>query len=81
MKKAKLMLAGIACMAVVGGAFAINAVRAQHTFYGTSILGGACNVTKSINYTTTLLPTTTLSFYSVAPTTLTSCTVAVIAAP
>lgn len=40
MKKAKLILAGIACMAVVGGAFAVkasnNAARGKVVFYNTT---------------------------------------------
>jgi hypothetical protein len=59
MKKAKLILAGIACMAVVGGAFAFKATRTLKVFYyntlTTTVAGGpivsACKGTTSTLYT------------------------------
>lgn len=42
MKKAKLMLAGIACMAVIGGAFAYNAKRGPIQYFTKNVAGTAC---------------------------------------
>jgi len=53
MKKAKLILAGIACMAVVGGAYAIKANRITKFIYvDTTTAPGLCTIVKSPATTT-----------------------------
>lgn len=56
MKRAKLILAGIACMAVVGGAYAVKANRFGKVIYTTTASTGKCNVTLPNYYTTNAAP-------------------------
>jgi hypothetical protein len=71
MKKAKLMLAGIACLAVVGGAFAFKANRSAAFYFTKNAAGTACVFSTLVNtnatapirtsvYTTNVNPTTTI---------------------
>jgi hypothetical protein len=82
MTKAKLILSGIAFFAIIGGAVAFKAARTPQPFFGTAVAGGPCNVAKNINYTTSTtltapILTTTLTYYSIASTTDTFCSVLV----
>lgn len=50
MKKAKMLLAGIACFAVIGGAFAFKSARQARFLYVPEVAGGACTF-KSLGIT------------------------------
>jgi hypothetical protein len=81
MRKAKLMLAGIAMFAVVGGTVAVKAskFRQPNPFFHTTVVGGLCTVPLSIRYTTSDAPTTIIP-YSTKATLTTYCTTAVVSA-
>ena len=76
MKKAKLMLVGIATFAILGAGLAVSANKHQsiHTFYSTNP-AGHCNVTFTTAYTTSLVGIT--KPWSVASTTATCPTLTV----
>lgn len=73
MKKAKLMLVGIATFAILGAGLAVSAHNrfTQHTFYSSST-NGECSVTLTTLYETAAVGTTrewsTKSTTSVCPT-------------
>ena len=54
MKKAKLMLAGIACLAIVGGVFAFKARTGSVFYTNTTTVGGGlvCKTTTFIPFST-----------------------------
>ena len=76
MKKAKLMLVGIATFAILGAGLAVSAKNhyIAHTFYS-SDAAGACNVSFTTKFTTTLAGIT--KPWSVASTTATCPTLTV----
>lgn len=65
MKKIKIMLTGIAVLAVVGGALAFKAQKFTYKkiCIGTSPAPEDCNILKT-NWRTTNIPTETFSYYT-----------------
>jgi hypothetical protein len=70
MKKAKIMLAVIAALAIVGGTLAFRAKVGTHRFFGygtTTVVGGittGCVVPLDIPYTTTTCTVSDLAVYT-----------------
>jgi hypothetical protein len=65
MKKARILLAGIAVMAVVGGALAFKA-RHQATFYSLNADGTSCNLPTQSFSTTTINGGVVFDFTTIA---------------
>jgi hypothetical protein len=76
MRKAKLILSGVALFAVVGGAFAFKAHRGVTSFCRVAAQPGVCtttyiNTSFSLSTTTTIGPTTYCTFSPTAQCTAT----------
>jgi hypothetical protein len=69
MKKAKLILAGIACMAVVGGAFAFKASRTPRVLYYPTDVSKKLCTNSTITFLTLTPVGISTTYYTTTPTT------------